>query len=241
MKEVWVYLWVFLFTPIIISLITLLIVYIKSPFKFPYQRIVFDVSGTKQPKIEDYIDSLLIDQRMDSIDQRMLKMLDWKKTCLEKIKKSIFKKRRQEQFDSCLDWDRAFVFVFTRKKTRYKQVNYVRYPYTVVETVKEYSCSYTYIKDRFDQLEEIDFEAVLSVYHSKHQRRLMTKELRDQIAQRDNFTCRICGKYMPDGVGLHIDHIVPISKGGKSVPSNLQVLCSKCNGKKSAKQIDVCL
>ena len=61
----------------------------------------------------------------------------------------------------------------------------------------------------------------------------MTQALREEIAVRDNYTCQICGKYMPDGVGLHIDHIVPISKGGKSIPSNLQVLCSKCNGKKS--------
>ena len=50
---------------------------------------------------------------------------------------------------------------------------------------------------------------------------------------RDNYTCQICGKYMPDGVGLHIDHIIPVSKGGKSVESKLQVLCSKCNGSKS--------
>ncbi|MFR2065795.1 HNH endonuclease [Hominenteromicrobium sp.] len=45
-------------------------------------------------------------------------------------------------------------------------------------------------------------------------------------------TCQNCGKYMPDGVGLQIDHIIPISKGGKTVASNLQVLCSKCNGRK---------
>ena len=63
--------------------------------------------------------------------------------------------------------------------------------------------------------------------------RLMTPELRKQIAERDHYTCQICGKYMPDGVGLHIDHIIPVSKGGKTVPSNLQVLCSKCNGHKS--------
>ena len=56
----------------------------------------------------------------------------------------------------------------------------------------------------------------------------------NSIAERDNYTCQICGKYMPDGVGLHIDHIVPIKKGGKSVPSNLRVLCSKCNGRKSS-------
>ena len=48
-------------------------------------------------------------------------------------------------------------------------------------------------------------------------------------------TCQICGKYMPDEVGLEIDHIVSIKNGGKSVPSNLQVLCSKCNGHKSSK------
>ena len=63
----------------------------------------------------------------------------------------------------------------------------------------------------------------------------MTKELRQQIIDRDKYTCQLCGKYMPDEVGLHIDHIVSISKGGKTVPSNLQVLCSKCNGSKSNK------
>ena len=42
-------------------------------------------------------------------------------------------------------------------------------------------------------------------------------------------------KYMPDGVGLQIDHIIPVAKGGKTVPSNLQVLCSKCNGAKKDK------
>jgi 5-methylcytosine-specific restriction endonuclease McrA len=60
----------------------------------------------------------------------------------------------------------------------------------------------------------------------------MTKALREQIKTRDNYTCGICGKYMPDEVGLHIDHIVSIRNGGKSVPENLRVLCSKCNGKK---------
>lgn len=63
----------------------------------------------------------------------------------------------------------------------------------------------------------------------------MTRELRERIMRRDNYTCKICGKYMPDEVGLHIDHIIPVSKGGKSIEQNLQVLCSKCNGHKSNK------
>ena len=61
--------------------------------------------------------------------------------------------------------------------------------------------------------------------------------MREKIKQRDNYTCQLCGKQMLDNVGMHIDHIIPKSKGGKTVESNLQVLCSVCNLKKSDKII----
>ena len=235
MDELWIYLSLFVFAPIAISLIVTLVLYVKSPFKYPYWSRSFNVTGTKQPKIEDYIDQYLIDNHLSEIDKHVVGLNKWKEDCNNKIKKSLFRRRRQEQYETSLDYNRTFSFSFIRNKTRYKQVNYVRYPYTVTDKTAEYHCGYSYLKDRYDKLKEIGFEAVLSAYHSKKQRSLMTKELRDQIAFRDNFTCQICGKYMPDGVGLHIDHTIPVSKGGKSVPSNLQVLCSKCNGKKSKK------
>lgn len=75
----------------------------------------------------------------------------------------------------------------------------------------------------------------VSEEHRAKQRALMTPELRRQIAERDNYTCQKCGRYMPDGFGLEIDHIVPVSKGGETVPWNLQVLCYKCNAEKGAK------
>ncbi len=31
----------------------------------------------------------------------------------------------------------------------------------------------------------------------------------------------------------YVDHIVPWSKGGKTVPENLQMLCRRCNALKS--------
>ncbi len=93
--------------------------------------------------------------------------------------------------------------------------------------------SYDYFYNRYRALEEINFECTLNQYHNKNQRKLMTKTLRNKIMKTDNYTCQKCGKYMPDEIGLHIDHIIPISKGGKTVESNLQVLCSKCNGHKS--------
>ena len=29
---------------------------------------------------------------------------------------------------------------------------------------------------------------------------------------------------------FHVDHIIPMNQGGKSVPENLQILCRQCNG-----------
>lgn len=52
--------------------------------------------------------------------------------------------------------------------------------------------------------------------------------LRYKVLKRDHSTCVLCGAKPPD-VKLHIDHIVPYSKGGKTELSNLRTLCSKCN------------
>ena len=39
-----------------------------------------------------------------------------------------------------------------------------------------------------------------------------------------------------DGVKLHVDHIIPVYKGGKTTMSNLQTLCDRCNLGKSDKE-----
>lgn len=69
----------------------------------------------------------------------------------------------------------------------------------------------------------------------RRQRSAMTKDLREYIKKRDNYTCRRCGNsiYREPNLLLEIDHIVPVSKGGKTEPSNLQTLCWKCNRSKS--------
>lgn len=71
--------------------------------------------------------------------------------------------------------------------------------------------------------------------HAKVQRNTMTNDLRNAIKKRDNYTCCICGNsiYKEPNLLLEVDHIVPISKGGKTEADNLQTLCWRCNREKS--------
>mgnify|MGYP001851913567 FL=1 len=207
----------------------------KSPFQYPYFEYYFDVSGKRKPDIENLIDNFLNKKNFKIIKRHKEKIEEWKMECQRKIEKSIIKKYRTKQYQKSLNDNIAYKFYLTREQTRYMQRNYVRTPYKVVQTVDSFSCDYNFLFNRNEQLKAINYECTLKEYNSKNQRKLMTKELRQQIIIRDKYTCQHCGKYMPDEVGIHVDHIVPISKGGKTVPSNLQVLCSKCNGSKSNK------
>lgn len=65
--------------------------------------------------------------------------------------------------------------------------------------------------------------------------RKISDKLRYQVLKRDNFKCCACGASPAKDptIELHIDHIIPWSKGGETTIDNLQTLCSKCNLGKS--------
>lgn len=60
-------------------------------------------------------------------------------------------------------------------------------------------------------------------------------KLRFDVLKRDNFKCCTCGASpaKDPNVTLHVDHVIPWSKGGETIIDNLQVLCSECNQGKS--------
>jgi 5-methylcytosine-specific restriction endonuclease McrA len=55
--------------------------------------------------------------------------------------------------------------------------------------------------------------------------------LRFKVFQRDRFRCQLCGQSPATELSckLHVDHIVPFSKGGKTTFENLRALCAECN------------
>jgi hypothetical protein len=71
------------------------------------------------------------------------------------------------------------------------------------------------------------------------QRALMTAAFRNFIKSRDEFTCQFCSASVAKepNLLLEVDHIMPLSKGGLSVETNLQTLCWRCNRAKSNKVI----
>lgn len=221
---------------IVVALIVIAII-LSSPFKYPYFRHSFDVTNKRKPKVENELDKWLNLGGFFEIDEHQRKIDAWKARSTEIVENSRLRKLRQDQYDSCCRAgdSGAFIFRLERTQTRYKQVNYVKHSYSATVTISDSAYSFQDLLERYDKLKDIGFECTLSEYETKNQRKLMTRSLREQIMRRDNYTCKVCGKYMPDEVGLQIDHIVPVAKGGKSVPSNLQVLCSKCNGSKSDK------
>jgi len=66
------------------------------------------------------------------------------------------------------------------------------------------------------------------------ERKKMSNGLRYDILRRDNFRCVLCGE-SGENVQLEVDHIHPVSKGGKTTEENLRTLCFNCNRGKHAK------
>lgn len=56
----------------------------------------------------------------------------------------------------------------------------------------------------------------------------VSNKMRFSVYERDGYRCKICGR-SGKFHDLEIDHIQPISKGGKSTYDNLQTLCRYCN------------
>ncbi len=65
----------------------------------------------------------------------------------------------------------------------------------------------------------------------KPRRESISEEIKITVWRRDKGQCVKCGSR----VDLEYDHIIPVSKGGANTVRNIELLCEKCNRKKSNK------
>ena len=105
--------------------------------------------------------------------------------------------------------------------------------YTPPKGQNVYTKSKTYsifqIESRHEELLRTAAEKQSVQNQRKAERAKMTPSIRYRVLSRDGFRCQICGARQEDGVQLHVDHIIPVSKGGKTEMQNLRTLCDLCN------------
>ena len=103
------------------------------------------------------------------------------------------------------------------------------------------SVNKTYYKEDFSRVmnkyKELVKSGNLIKITANIERSKMSESLRYDVFKRDNFKCCMCGMSAKDGAKLHVDHIIPVSKGGKTYINNLQTLCWKCNRSRGSKLV----
>lgn len=83
----------------------------------------------------------------------------------------------------------------------------------------------------FSNLKEVNFifNKENQVFKIENRSRYIPAMVKKKVWRRDGGKCVSCGST----VDLEFDHIVPYSKGGSNTEKNIQLLCAKCNKKKS--------
>ncbi len=83
-------------------------------------------------------------------------------------------------------------------------------------------------EDIIEKNQEVDISTEDIIHKTK---RGISDRLRFSILLRDGFTCCKCGRspLKERDIELHVDHIVPWSKGGETISDNLETKCAKCN------------
>ena len=137
--------------------------------------------------------------------------------CVTAIEESLFKEHIQ---DPCIEFSITVELILTQINGRY--IEHKEDTFNSNEII-DY-INWTRDKDGEFYTDPYVWDAIVRVERAK-----VSNKMRFSIYDRDGRRCCKCGSRY----NLEIDHIYPISKGGKTVYDNLQTLCHDCNVKKS--------
>ena len=88
-------------------------------------------------------------------------------------------------------------------------------------------------KDEYAELGQVALRRRESDRERKSEQRAgapdVSPSLRFAVLSRDGMKCRYCGAA---GAALHVDHVIPRSRGGQTVMENLVAACALCNAGK---------
>lgn len=85
-----------------------------------------------------------------------------------------------------------------------------------------------------------NMEHILELNRSRRARQLgqmgnVSRNIKSKLRDAQGGKCGFCRVPLQSGRKVHLDHIVPLSKGGLHDDANLQLLCQECNLKKRDK------
>jgi len=72
---------------------------------------------------------------------------------------------------------------------------------------------------------------VIRLVNYVHVPRSVVKFSRRNVLVRDQYKCQYCDQEFPTSL-LTLDHVLPLSRGGKTTWENVVTACKKCNNKK---------
>ncbi len=174
------------------------------------------------------------------------------------LENSLQNKEKLETLKNYIDNLEEETYEDALKKSGFKKEKFLKIEGDIIDSIKNNQTLYevnVYIRVYYnnpsngvneEKTKFLTYEELTQNYHNwqkgkeyaanaKLERKIMNDEIRYNVLKRDNYTCQICGAKASDGVKLHVDHIIPITRGGKTVMSNLQTLCERCNVGKSNK------
>jgi hypothetical protein len=124
-------------------------------------------------------------------------------------------------------WASGLPYWITKEKFLIKEQKRQKY-YMARKHIHLQQCKDRYLKNK-------------SPYYARaHARRMLAKESWDKLSKEEKKIVNVIYETSIRisnciGIKFHVDHVIPLSKGGKHIPSNLQILPAIINLKKANK------